>query len=169
MKRHSVSTPPMTSMSSLHYSRFVGSAHPNSGHHSRAFRGTYENSLNHCSGSPQKTGFSTPSTLVGVSYIQLDLPLTRAPSEKHFASDFQLVRAKIRRLPPIHRHTLRAVLFHLNRVASHRERNKMDTKNLAIVFGIFGNDDEPKGGDLLSLQAHNVGQSLPRTSTYAQF
>ena len=45
----------------------------------------------------------------------------------------------------------------------------MDTKNLAIVFGIFGNDDELKGGDLLSLQAHNVGQSLPRTSTYAQF
>ncbi|KAF9650726.1 hypothetical protein BDM02DRAFT_3164672 [Thelephora ganbajun] len=75
--------------------------------------------------------------------------------EKHFASDFQLVRAKIRRLPPIHRYTLKAVLLHLNRVASHRERNKMDTRNLAIVFGIFGNDDEPKGGDLLSLQAHN--------------
>lgn len=32
----------------------------------------------------------------------------------------------------------------------------MDTRNLAIVFGIFGNDDEPKGGDLLSLQSHNV-------------
>ena len=46
--------------------------------------------------------------------------------------------------------------MHLNRVASHRERNKMDTRNLAIVFGIFGNDDEPKGGDLLSLQGHNV-------------
>ena len=32
----------------------------------------------------------------------------------------------------------------------------MDTRNLAIVFGIFGNDDEPKAGDLLSLQGHNV-------------
>ncbi|KAF9786030.1 RhoGAP-domain-containing protein [Thelephora terrestris] len=75
--------------------------------------------------------------------------------EKHFASDFQLVRAKIRRLPPIHRYTLKAVLSHLNRVASNRERNKMDTRNLAIVFGIFGIDDDPKGGDLLSLQGHN--------------
>jgi len=80
-------------------------------------------------------------------------------AEKHFASDFQLVRAKIRRLPPIHRYTLKAVLLHLNRVASHRERNKMDTRNLAIVFGIFGIDDEPKGGDLLSLQGHNVRDS----------
>jgi RhoGAP domain len=80
----------------------------------------------------------------------------RSPVEKHFASDFQLVRAKIRRLPPIHRYTLKAVLLHLNRIASHRERNKMDTRNLAIVFGIFGNDDEPKGGDLLSIQGHNV-------------
>ena len=78
-------------------------------------------------------------------------------TEKHFTSDFQLVRAKIRRLPPIHKYTLKAVLLHLNRVASHRERNKMDTRNLAIVFGIFGNDDEPKGGDLLSIQNHNVG------------
>ena len=77
-------------------------------------------------------------------------------TEKHFASDFQLVRAKIRRLPPIHRYTLKAVLLHLNRVASYRERNKMDTRNLAIVFGIFGDDDEPKGGDLLSLRGHNV-------------
>lgn len=32
----------------------------------------------------------------------------------------------------------------------------MDTRNLAIVFGIFGDDDEPKGGDLLSLRGHNV-------------
>jgi len=84
-------------------------------------------------------------------------------TEKHFASDFQLVRAKIRRLPPIHRYTLKAVLLHLNRVASRREKNKMDTRNLAIVFGIFGNDDEPKGGDLLSLQGHNVSQPLPGT------
>ena len=32
----------------------------------------------------------------------------------------------------------------------------MDTRNLAIVFGIFGNDDDPKGGDLLSIQSQNV-------------
>lgn len=34
----------------------------------------------------------------------------------------------------------------------------MDVKNLAIVFGIFGSEDDlPKGGDLLSVQANNVG------------
>ena len=58
--------------------------------------------------------------------------------------------------------------MHLNRVASHRERNKMDTRNLAIVFGIFGNDDEPKGGDLLSLQGHNVSKPS-RTSPVLEF
>ena len=32
----------------------------------------------------------------------------------------------------------------------------MDARNLAMVFGIFGNDDEPRGDDLLNLQGHNV-------------
>jgi RhoGAP domain len=78
-------------------------------------------------------------------------------TEEHFTTDFQLLRSKIRRLPHIHRNTLKAVALHLNRVAAHREKNKMDAKNLAIVFGIFGNEDElPKGGDLLSVQAVNV-------------
>ena len=41
----------------------------------------------------------------------------------------------------------------------------MDTRNLAIVFGIFGNDEEPKGGgDLLSLHGHNVSYSPVETS-----
>ena len=44
----------------------------------------------------------------------------------------------------------------------------MDTRNLAIVFGIFGNDDEPKGGDLLSFQGHNVSWSLPKTPLCAE-
>ena len=35
----------------------------------------------------------------------------------------------------------------------------MDTRNLAIVFGIFGIDEDPKGGDLLSIQGHNVRRS----------
>lgn len=36
----------------------------------------------------------------------------------------------------------------------------MDVKNLAIVFGgvIFGEDDLPKGGDLLSMQSWKVIQ-----------
>lgn len=37
----------------------------------------------------------------------------------------------------------------------------MDVKNLAIVFGIFGSEDElPKGGDLLTVHALNVGYAI---------
>ncbi|KAG6891402.1 hypothetical protein C0992_007626 [Termitomyces sp. T32_za158] len=72
----------------------------------------------------------------------------------HIASNFMLLRSKIRRLPAVHQSTLRALLEHLARVAASSERNKMDPKNLAIVFGsvIFGEDEMPKGGDLLSVQ-----------------
>lgn len=66
---------------------------------------------------------------------------------------FQM-RSKIRRLPAIHRETLRTTVEHLARVAEHSDKNKMDIKNLAIVFSnvIFGEDELPKGGDLLSMQ-----------------
>lgn len=68
------------------------------------------------------------------------------------------MRSKIRRLPAIHRETLRAVVEHLARVAARSEKNKMDIKNLAIVFNnvIFGEEEIPKGGDLLSVQHVNV-------------
>jgi hypothetical protein len=38
----------------------------------------------------------------------------------------------------------------------------MDAKNLAIVFGavIFGEDEIPKGGDLLSVQSWKVSRPL---------
>lgn len=38
----------------------------------------------------------------------------------------------------------------------------MDPKNLAIVFGsvIFGEDDMPKGGDLLSVQPWKVRSEM---------
>ncbi|KAG8220143.1 hypothetical protein J3R82DRAFT_1169 [Butyriboletus roseoflavus] len=64
------------------------------------------------------------------------------------------MRSKIRRLPVIHRETLRAIVEHLARVAAFSEKNKMDVRNLAIVFGtvVFGEEDIPKGGDLLSVQ-----------------
>ncbi|KAI0080062.1 RhoGAP-domain-containing protein [Panus rudis PR-1116 ss-1] len=76
--------------------------------------------------------------------------------EDQISKDFQLLRGKIRRLPPIHQATLKAIVEHLARVASHSEKNKMDAKNLAIVFGsvIFGEDDLPKAaGDLLNVQS----------------
>lgn len=79
-------------------------------------------------------------------------------SDEHISNDFQLLRSKIRRLPPVHQATLKAIVEHLARIASYSEKNKMDPKNLAIVFGsvIFGEDEIPKVGDLLSVQAWKV-------------
>ncbi|TFK93518.1 RhoGAP-domain-containing protein [Polyporus arcularius HHB13444] len=75
--------------------------------------------------------------------------------DEHVANNFATLRSKIRRLPPIHQATLKALVEHLSRVASHSDKNKMDPKNLAIVFGsvIFGEDEIPKGADLLGMQA----------------
>ncbi|KAJ7102322.1 hypothetical protein B0H15DRAFT_943256 [Mycena belliarum] len=71
----------------------------------------------------------------------------------HQSNNFVLLRSKIRRLPPVHQATLKAILEHLSRVVACNDRNKMDAKNLAIVFGgvIFGEDDIPKTGDLLNM------------------
>ena len=64
----------------------------------------------------------------------------------------------MRRLPSVHQATLKAVVEHLARVAAQSEKNKMDVRNLAIVFGgvIFGEDEIPKGGNLLSIQTWKV-------------
>lgn len=68
------------------------------------------------------------------------------------------MRSKIRRLLPVHQATLKAILEHLARVVARSDKNKMDAKNVAIVFGsvIFGEDEMPKGGDLLSVQMTKV-------------
>jgi hypothetical protein len=69
-----------------------------------------------------------------------------------------LLRSKMRRLPPVHQATLKAILEHLSRVAAHHEKNKMDSKNLAIVFVgvVFGEDEIPKGLDILTVQTWKV-------------
>jgi hypothetical protein len=79
-------------------------------------------------------------------------------SEEHLKNRFPLLKSKIRRLPPVHQATLKAVLEHLARVASHSATNKMDVRNLAIVFGtvIFGEDELPKNNDVLSMAAWKV-------------
>ncbi|KZT65545.1 RhoGAP-domain-containing protein [Daedalea quercina L-15889] len=76
--------------------------------------------------------------------------------DEHRGNDFQLIRGKIRRLPSVHQATLKVLLEHLARIAAHAEKNKMDAKNLAIVFAavIFGEDEMPKsGGDLLTVHS----------------
>ena len=75
----------------------------------------------------------------------------------HAASDFVVLRSKIRRLPGVHKASLKALVEHLSRVASHTAKNKMDAKNLAIVFSpvVFGEDEIPQG-DLLNVQPAKV-------------
>ena len=77
---------------------------------------------------------------------------------EHVSNNFVLLRSKMRRLPAVHQATLKAIVEHLARVAANSEKNKMDVKNLAIVFGsvIFGEDELPKGGELLSMQNWKV-------------
>lgn len=80
-------------------------------------------------------------------------------SDEHIANNFMLLRAKMRRLPPVHQATLKAIIEHLARIASRSDKNKMDPKNLAIVFGtvIFGEDEMPKDGmNLLTMQTAKV-------------
>jgi hypothetical protein len=71
----------------------------------------------------------------------------------HSANDFVVMRSKIRRLPSVHRASLKALVEHLSRIVSHADKNKMDAKNLAIVFSpvVFGEDEIPQG-DLLNVQ-----------------
>jgi hypothetical protein len=80
----------------------------------------------------------------------------------HAANGFVVLRSKIRRLPGVHRASLKALVEHLFRVASHADKNKMDAKNLAIVFSpvVFGEEEIPQGGDLLSVQPTKV-RSVP--------
>src|SRR5260221_7570163 len=84
--------------------------------------------------------------------------LSEPSTEEHISNNFMLLRSKIRRLPPVHQAALKALIEHLARVAARYQKNKMDPKNLAIVFGgvIFGDDEMPKGGDLLSVQTAKV-------------
>lgn len=54
--------------------------------------------------------------------------------DEHIRSGFSNFKSRIRRMPPIHQATLRALLIHLSYVASFSEQNKMTVANLAVVF-----------------------------------
>ncbi|KAF8058244.1 hypothetical protein FPV67DRAFT_1565725 [Lyophyllum atratum] len=114
---------------------------------------------------PQKDDVYAVSSLLKLYLRELPEPVFRFPLQEriqhtedraeHISNNFKLLRSKIRRLPPVHQATLKALVEHLARVVAFSEKNKMDPKNLAIVFGgvIFGEDEIPKGGDLLSVQS----------------
>ncbi|CAE6515301.1 unnamed protein product [Rhizoctonia solani] len=73
---------------------------------------------------------------------------------EHIKNGFKMLRGKLRRLPGVHQSTMRVVIEHLARVTARSQKNKMDARNLSIVFSgvIFGEDDIPKGSsDLLNV------------------
>lgn len=73
--------------------------------------------------------------------------------DAHFHNMFSSLRGKLRRLPPIHQTTFQAVIEHLNRIACNASENKMDAKNLAVVFNsvLFGQDQVPTDADALKM------------------
>jgi len=105
------------------------------------------------------------SSLLKLYLRELPEPLFRFPvqerlqhtesRDEHIHNDFQVLRSKMRRLHPVHQATLRVLIEHLAHVTSRCQVNKMDARNLAIVFGsvIFGEDEMAKGTDLLSMQS----------------
>lgn len=62
------------------------------------------------------------------------LKLTHSLDEQ-LANGFAALKSRIRRLPPIHQVTLRVIIEHLARIASHADTNKMTAKNLSVIFG----------------------------------
>lgn len=127
---------------------------------------------------PQKDDVFCVCSLLKQYLRELSDPVFRLPiaervqlteeREEHVQNGFKVLRNKMRRLPPVHQATLRLLIEHLARVASHRDRNKMDPKNLSIVFGglLFGDDDMPKDGNVLSV-AHTKDTVLEDMIAYA--
>jgi hypothetical protein len=70
-----------------------------------------------------------------------------------------MIRGKIRRLPAIHQATLRAMLEHLAKVAANHKYNKMDAKNLAVVFGPVLLGEEPITGSTDILMMSKVSSA----------
>ncbi|WFD29433.1 hypothetical protein MSPP1_000442 [Malassezia sp. CBS 17886] len=54
--------------------------------------------------------------------------------DEHIRSGFAIFKSRIRRMPPIHQATLRALVMHLAQVARESEMNKMTASNLALIF-----------------------------------
>ena len=55
--------------------------------------------------------------------------------QEQIQTGFAALKGRIRRLPPINQATLKIIVEHLAKVASHAEQNKMNVSNLSIVFG----------------------------------
>ena len=71
--------------------------------------------------------------------------------EEHIKNGFTTFKSRIRRMPPIHQATLRALLMHLSYVAAHSDYNKMNISNLAVVFSpVILSENAPRDVSLFS-------------------
>ncbi|KAM6498376.1 hypothetical protein JOM56_006324 [Amanita muscaria] len=116
----------------------------------------------------QKDDIYAVASLLKLYLRELPEPVFRIPPHdriqhsedisEHKANNFMLLRSKMKRFPSVHYSVFKNVIEHLARVAALSDKNKMDAKNLAIVFGgvIFGEDELPKGADLLSMNSGKV-------------
>jgi hypothetical protein len=91
----------------------------------------------------------------GAHSLPNDGPDANFVRDEHVTNNYRVLKAKIRRLAGVNQNTLKRLLEHLSQVAAHSEKNKMDAKNLAIVFGavVFGEDELGKNSNILSLQS----------------
>lgn len=55
--------------------------------------------------------------------------------QEQIQTGFASLKGRIRRLPGINQATLRAIIEHLAKIASHSDQNKMNASNLSIIFG----------------------------------
>ncbi|UZJ55308.1 hypothetical protein CBS101457_004628 [Exobasidium rhododendri] len=55
--------------------------------------------------------------------------------QDQISTGFAALKSRIRRLPSINQATLKLIVEHLAKVASHADENKMNVSNLSIVFG----------------------------------
>ncbi|XP_045473167.1 uncharacterized protein LOC123679748 isoform X9 [Harmonia axyridis] len=73
-----------------------------------------------------------PDSLVTNSFYLSFIRADKIENPKH---RMQELKRLIKHLPPHNYHTLKHLVLHLNRVMANSEVNKMDAKNVAIVFG----------------------------------
>ncbi|CAD6579224.1 MAG: hypothetical protein TREMPRED_002428 [Tremellales sp. Tagirdzhanova-0007] len=89
--------------------------------------------------------------------------------EMHIQNNFSAIRARLRRLPPIHQTTFQAIIEHLGRVQHRKARNKMDAKNIAVVFNsvIFGQEQLPLDGNVMMMHLEKKDTVLEDLITYS--
>ncbi|TKR64727.1 hypothetical protein L596_025217 [Steinernema carpocapsae] len=106
-------------------------------------------------------------------FRELTEPLFPLNMAKDFLNAIKLVNAKqkfkaiddlLLKLPTVNRETLKTLLRHLQKVAQHSDKNRMQIHSLAIMFGptLFSCDDRPAS------QRFNPGDKKKRKSAAAE-